>query len=92
MGPGHAQRGRDGEFGWFCAECLPGIHHSSLSREMRCMARGLVRYAWQLREALLQCPEHWHYSAWLQEFLERSSRQTTGLSLHRAANDAWESL
>lgn len=52
MGPGHAQRGRDGEFGWFCAECLPGIHHSSLSR-------GLVRHAWQLREALLQCPEHW---------------------------------
>lgn len=56
------------------------------------MARGLVRHAWQLWEALLQCPEHWHFSTWLQEFLERSSRQATGLSLHRVANDTWESL
>lgn len=56
------------------------------------MARWLGAHAWHLQEILFQCSGHWHYFAWLQEFLERSSRQTTGLPLRRVANDMWEGL
>lgn len=65
-----------------------GIHHWSLSRKMSCQMAG--KACMTPLGGFVQCSGHWHHSAWLWEFLERSSRQTTDLSLHTAADSVDE--
>lgn len=86
--PWDSQRERNGQSVALRLRIL-GIHHWSLSRKMPQPDGWEGMYGTSGR-FLFQYSGHCHYSARLQEFLERSSRQTTGLSLQRSANDAWK--